>query len=73
MAVISTGGGWRFAIDLGGTFTDIVAWDPDGAVHTHKLLSRDAGHGSDAAVRGIGDVLARRSGPGQGLPPRVLS
>jgi 5-oxoprolinase (ATP-hydrolysing) len=54
--------GWRFAIDRGGTFTDIVAWDPDGSVHTHKLLSRDASHGGDPAVRGIGDVLARRGG-----------
>ena len=54
--------GWKFAIDRGGTFTDIVAWDPDGRVHTHKLLSRDAGHGGDPAVRGIGDVLARRDG-----------
>ena len=57
-----TSRGWRFAIDRGGTFTDIVAWDPDGCVHTHKLLSRDAGHGGDPAVRGIGDVLARRGG-----------
>ncbi len=64
MAVVSTTEGWRFAIDRGGTFTDIVAWDPDGGVHTHKLLSRDAGHGCDAAVRGIGDVLARSSGTG---------
>ena len=33
-------------------------------MHTHKLLSRDAGHGAIAAVRGIGDVLARSSGTG---------
>jgi len=52
--------GWKFAIDRGGTFTDIVAWDPDGTTHTHKLLSRDAGRGGDPAVRGIGEVLARR-------------
>ncbi len=30
---------WSFAIDVGGTFCDIVARDPTGAVLTHKLLS----------------------------------
>ncbi len=30
---------WRFAIDVGGTFTDVVATSPDGATHVHKLLS----------------------------------
>ena len=54
---------WRFAIDRGGTFTDIVAWGPDGSLHAHKVLSRDAGHGLDPAVRGIGEVLARHGGP----------
>jgi 5-oxoprolinase (ATP-hydrolysing) len=51
--------GWRFAIDRGGTFTDVVAWDPDGRLHAHKVLSRDASHAGDPAVRGIGEVLAR--------------
>jgi 5-oxoprolinase (ATP-hydrolysing) len=50
----STTRAWRFAIDRGGTFTDIVAWDPDGGLHSHKVLSRDASHGLDPAVRGIG-------------------
>ena len=31
---------WQFWIDRGGTFTDIVARDPDGSLSTHKLLSR---------------------------------
>ncbi len=62
MAVVSATEGWRFAIDRGGTFTDIVAWDPGGGLHTCKLLSRDAGHGSDPAMRGIGEVLARHGG-----------
>jgi 5-oxoprolinase (ATP-hydrolysing) len=51
--------GWRFAIDRGGTFTDVVARDPGGRLHTHKVLSQDASHGGDPAVRGIGEVLAR--------------
>jgi len=57
------GRGWRFAIDRGGTFTDIVATDPAGTVHTHKVLSHDAAHPGDAAVRGI-DELLRRHGAG---------
>ena len=44
--------GWRFAIDRGGTFTDIVAWDPNGAVHTAKLLSASPAY-ADAASEGI--------------------
>jgi 5-oxoprolinase (ATP-hydrolysing) len=57
------GRGWRFAIDRGGTFTDIVATDPAGALHTHKVLSQDAAHPGDPAVRGIGELL-RRHGAG---------
>jgi len=30
---------WRFWIDRGGTFTDIVARPPDGRLLTHRLLS----------------------------------
>jgi 5-oxoprolinase (ATP-hydrolysing) len=56
--------GWRFAIDRGGTFTDIVAWDPAGRLHTHKVLSRDARHPGDPAVRGIGEVLQRNADAG---------
>ncbi|MBI1826534.1 MAG: hydantoinase B/oxoprolinase family protein [Planctomycetes bacterium] len=40
---------WRFAIDVGGTFTDVVARTPDGAVVTCKLLS-------SGAVRGVCDA-----------------
>ena len=35
------GPGWRFWIDRGGTFTDVVARRPDGALLTRKLLSED--------------------------------
>ena len=30
---------WEFWIDVGGTFTDCIARDPDGRLITHKLLS----------------------------------
>ena len=56
-----SGRGWRFAIDRGGTFTDIVATDPTGALRTHKVLSRDPARPGDPAVRGIGDLLQRHS------------
>ncbi|MEO0664342.1 MAG: hydantoinase/oxoprolinase family protein, partial [Pseudomonadota bacterium] len=48
---------WEFWIDRGGTFTDIVALDPTGHVHTHKLLSENPERYRDAAVQGIRDVM----------------
>ena len=48
---------WQFWIDRGGTFTDIVARDPDGCITTHKLLSENPGRYADAALQGIRDVL----------------
>ena len=48
---------WRFWIDRGGTFTDIVACDPQGQLHTHKLLSQNPQLYADAAVQGIRDLL----------------
>lgn len=50
--------GWQFWIDRGGTFTDIVARRPDGAVLTHKLLSENPGRYRDAALQGIRDLLS---------------
>ena len=32
---------WQFWIDRGGTFTDIVALQPDGKLVTRKLLSEN--------------------------------
>lgn len=52
-----TPGKWRFWIDRGGTFTDIVAADPDGAIHTHKLLSENPAQYPDAAIAGIRVLL----------------
>ncbi len=47
----------EFWIDRGGTFTDIVALDPGGQVHTHKLLSENPDRYKDAAVQGIRDLM----------------
>ena len=49
--------GWQFWIDRGGTFTDVVARAPDGAIKVHKLLSDNPEHYRDAALQGIRDVL----------------
>ena len=46
-------GGWDFWIDRGGTFTDIVARDPEGRLHREKLLSENPGRYADAALHGI--------------------
>jgi 5-oxoprolinase (ATP-hydrolysing) len=48
---------WQFWIDRGGTFTDIVARRPDGALATHKLLSENPGRYRDAALAGIRHLL----------------
>ena len=48
---------WQFWVDRGGTFTDIVAKDPSGALHTHKLLSENPEAYRDAAVHGVRTLL----------------
>ena len=53
---------WQFWVDRGGTFTDIVARAPDGALSTLKLLSDDPAHYEDAAVEGIRRILGLRAG-----------
>jgi len=53
---------WQFWIDRGGTFTDVVARRPDGAVLTHKLLSDNPEHYRDAALAGIRHLLGVAAG-----------
>ena len=48
---------WDFWIDRGGTFTDIVARDPEGRLHRAKLLSENPEHYEDAALHGIRGLL----------------
>ena len=54
---------WRFWIDRGGTFTDIVARAPDGALQTAKLLSVNPEQYADAAVEGVRRILKAAPGP----------
>ena len=53
---------WQFWIDRGGTFTDVVGKKPDGSLVTHKLLSENPEHYSDAAVAGIRHLLGLKAG-----------
>ena len=50
---------WRFAIDRGGTFTDVVATTPDGRLVTDKLLSENPEHYRDAASEAVRRLMAR--------------
>jgi 5-oxoprolinase (ATP-hydrolysing) len=59
---ISSGSGWQFWIDRGGTFTDVIARSPSGALVTLKLLSEDPAHYRDAGVEGIRRILRSQSG-----------
>ena len=58
---------WTFAIDRGGTFTDVVARSPDGRVRVEKLLSENPGHYADAALEAVRRVLAEEGGTVSGV------
>ncbi|MDE0253317.1 MAG: hydantoinase B/oxoprolinase family protein, partial [Rhodospirillaceae bacterium] len=58
----TSGSGWQFWIDRGGTFTDVVAKAPDGRLATHKLLSENPERYPDAAIQGIRDMLGLSAG-----------
>jgi 5-oxoprolinase (ATP-hydrolysing) len=60
---------WRFWVDRGGTFTDVVARAPDGTLQWLKLLSEDPGRYADAAVEAMRRITGTASGP---LPPAEL-
>ena len=62
--------GWQFWVDRGGTFTDIVARDPEGRLSTRKLLSENPESYRDAAVAGIRLCLGLE--PGAAIPPGLV-
>ncbi|XP_030205201.1 5-oxoprolinase [Gadus morhua] len=57
-----TEGKFDFAIDRGGTFTDVFARLPDGSERVLKLLSRDPQNYKDAPTEGIRRVLEEETG-----------
>ncbi|MBB4613613.1 hydantoinase B/oxoprolinase family protein [Novosphingobium taihuense] len=58
-----TCGDWKFWVDRGGTFTDVVAIDPAGKLHRTKLLSEDPGRYGDAAVEAMRRLTGTFAGP----------
>ncbi|RYB01928.1 hydantoinase B/oxoprolinase family protein [Lichenibacterium ramalinae] len=62
---------WEFWIDRGGTFTDVVARDPDGRLVARKLLSENPERYPDAALQGIRDVLG--VAPGAPIPAERIA
>ena len=63
-------GRWDFWIDRGGTFTDVIARDPQGRLHARKLLSENPEAYRDAAVQGIRDHLGLAKG--EPIPAGVI-
>jgi 5-oxoprolinase (ATP-hydrolysing) len=51
---------WFFAVDRGGTFTDIIGIDPLNKIHTSKILSDSSAY-LDPVVAGIRQILNVRS------------
>ena len=66
----AAGGTWDFWIDRGGTFTDIVARDSQGAIRLAKLLSENPGAYRDAAIAGIRELLG--VAPGAPIPSGLI-
>ncbi len=55
--MITSNNRWQFWIDRGGTFTDIVALNPNGQLIVHKLLSENPERYTDAPIQGIRDLM----------------
>jgi 5-oxoprolinase (ATP-hydrolysing) len=71
-----TSAGWRFWIDRGGTFTDVVARSPEGELVVRKLLSdppppEDGSRPPDPAVTAVREVLGLP--PHQPIPPGAVA
>ncbi|MBA3517027.1 MAG: 5-oxoprolinase, partial [Rhizobiales bacterium] len=61
---------WDFWVDRGGTFTDVVARDPEGRLQAMKLLSENPEAYRDAAVEAIRRFL--RVPPGAPVPAEQI-
>lgn len=63
--------GWVLWADRGGTFTDLIARDPAGTLHTAKLPSAAPGRYQDAVVEGARRLLGVADG--EPLPAGLLA
>ncbi|MBM5818115.1 MAG: 5-oxoprolinase, partial [Cyanobacteria bacterium K_Offshore_surface_m2_239] len=62
--------GWRFWIDRGGTFTDVVARPPVGPLIVRKVLSVQPEREGDPAVRALAELLGLAEG--EPWPPGLV-
>ena len=70
------GAGWRFWIDRGGTFTDVVGRSGDGRLVVRKLLSVQPGRAGDPAVTAIRELLGLEGNQldgNQGIPAGLIA
>ena len=70
MTEVERASAWQFWIDRGGTFTDVVARTPEGAIRVHKLLSDNPEQYDDAALEGIRQLL--RLAPDEPIPASAI-
>jgi 5-oxoprolinase (ATP-hydrolysing) len=62
--------GWRFWIDRGGTFTDLVGLGPDGEWVVRKVLSEQPEDPGDPAIRTLCQAVGLD--PSAPVPPVVV-
>ena len=63
--------GWRFWVDRGGTFTDVVGLSPSGEIVVRKVLSVQPERRGDPAVRAIASLLQQPQDVP--IPPQAIS
>jgi 5-oxoprolinase (ATP-hydrolysing) len=66
-----SGRGWRFWIDRGGTFTDVVGCDPAGRLQVRKVLSEQPERAGDPAVAAIRELVGLAADAP--LPPGLVA
>jgi 5-oxoprolinase (ATP-hydrolysing) len=65
--------GWRFWVDRGGTFTDLVACDPAGRLQVRKVLSVQPGLSGDPVVRAIRGLLGLDPAAAESIPDGLIA
>jgi len=65
--------GWRFWVDRGGTFTDLVACDPNGRLQVRKVLSVQPGQPGDPVVRAIRGLLGLDPAAPEPIPAGLIA